>query len=286
MSSDVDVFHFEPGKLNFEDHARSNGFCYWLASELMEFLDYTTMQPILRAVNRAMAACAQLNIPIDENFKEQKTAGGGKDWRLSRFACYLTVMNGDPKKPRVAQAQGYFVTMAESFRQYVQEADAVERIVIRGEVSEREKSLSAAVHLRGIESFPFFQNAGYRGMYNLNLKEIRLRRLLPSDRSPLDFMGKTELAANLFRITQTEEKIRREDITGQRPLESAAEHVGRTVRRTMIDLNGVAPESLPITSDIVAIRRDLKRTGREYAKIDAPRKSGPARSRGVPPQAY
>ena len=274
MGTELEVFHFDSDRPSFESHAHENGFRHWLASELMQFLEYTSMQPILNAVNKAMAACAQLGIPIPENFIETKTATGGKDWKLSRFACYLTVMNGDPKKPRVAQAQAYFVTMAEAFRQYVQEGEHVERVVVRGEVSEREKAISATVHARGVLNFAFFQNAGYRGMYNLDLNQIRARKGVPAGRSPLDYMSKTELAANLFRITQTEEKIRNEDITGQRPLERAAEHVGKTVRKTMIELSGTPPEALPPARDIQEVRRALKRTGKEYAKLDKTKPKG------------
>ncbi len=276
MANEIEVFHFEEGRPSFETYALENGFRYWFASKLMELLDYNSMQPILRAVNRAMAACAQLGISIPENFVEAQTPTRGRDWKLSRFACYLTVMNADPKKPRVAQAQAYFVTMAEAFRQYVQEADSVERVVIRGEVSEREKAISNTVNIRGIESFALFQNAGYRGMYNLDLSQIRRRKGVPDGRSPLDFMGKTELAANLFRITQTDERIRNEDIVGQWPLERAAEHVGRTVRKTMIDLSGTPPEALLTARDISRVKGDLKRTGREYAKLDKPRTKRPS----------
>jgi DNA-damage-inducible protein D len=108
-------------------------------------------------------------------------------------------------------------------------------------------------------------------MYNLDLTEIRARKRVPLERSPLDFMGKTELAANLFRITQTDEKIRNEDIKGQQPLERAASHVGRTVRRTMIELGGTAPEALPPAQDIRQIKSGLKRPGKEFARIDRKR---------------
>jgi DNA-damage-inducible protein D len=271
MANDLEVFHFEDERPNFETYGRQNGFRHWLVSDLMAFLDYSSIQPIRHAVNRAMAACAQLGISIAENFEETKTENGGRDWKLSRFACYLTVMNADPKKKKVAQAQAYFITMAEAFREYVQEADSVERVVIRGEVSEREKAISATVHSRGVTQFAFFQNAGYRGMYNLDLKQLKRLKGVPENRSPLDFMGKTELAANLFRITQTEEKIRNEDIVGQKPLERAAEHVGKTVRKTMIDLSGTRPEQLSAVRDILKVRGDLKKAGREYARLDASR---------------
>ncbi len=273
MAADLEVFHFDDDRPSFESLGQQNGFKFWLASDLMRMLDYSTMQPIHNAVNKAMSACAQLNIPISENFSETKTASGGKDCKLSRFACYLTVMNGDPKKPKVAQAQVYFITMAEALRQQVQESDSIERVVIRGEVTDRETALSATVHARGIEVIQFFQNAGYRGMYNLDLKQIRTKKGVPDGRSVLDFMGKTELAANLFRITQTEEKIRNEDIIGQRPLERAAETVGRGVRQSMMELGGTPPERLAPAEDIKKIKASLKQTGKAYAKLDAPKKA-------------
>lgn len=234
----------------------------------MGWLDYTSMTPVNRAVQKAIAACAALGVPIQENFKETKTDGVGADWCLSRFACYLTVMNGDVKNPRVAGAQAYFVTIAEAFRQHVQEADGVERVLVRSEVSERETSLSATAHIRGVEQFAFFQNAGYRGMYNLDLKQIRRTKNIPDGRSPLDFMGKTELAANLFRITQTEEKIKNDDLRGQRSLEKAAEHVGQEVRDAMIKISGTPPEKLPTERDIRQVKSGLKKAGKEFARID------------------
>jgi DNA-damage-inducible protein D len=234
----------------------------------MGCLEYSNLAPINRAVQKAMAACASLGVPIQENFKETKTEGIGADWCLSRFACYLTVMNGDVKNPRVAEAQAYFITVAEAFRQYVQEADGVERVLVRSEVSERESALSSTVSSRGVTQYAFFQNAGYRGMYNLDLKQVRRIKDVPEGRSPLDFMGKTELAANLFRITQTEEKIRNDDIRGQNPCERVAERVGREVRQTIINIGGTPPERLPAEQDIRQVRSGLKKAGKAFAKID------------------
>jgi DNA-damage-inducible protein D len=272
MKSELDVFHFEEGRESFETYAKSNGFTFWLASQLLECLGYSAMAPILKAVNTAMAACASLGIPINDNFQESRHSQLGRDWKLSRFACYLTVMNGDVRNPRVAAAQAYFVTMAEAFRQYVQEAENVERFMIRGEVSEREKALSGTAHKQGVTNYAFFQNAGYRGMYNLDLSQIRLRKGVPDGRSPLDFMGKTELAANLFRITQTDEKIQSDNIRGQSPLERTAAQVGRKVRETMINISGKSPESLPPSKDIREVQRGLKRSQKEYQKLDALKK--------------
>lgn len=271
MGTDVDLFHFDEDRPNFESWAGENGFRYWLASQLMDCFGYATMAPIIKAVNNAQAACAALGIMISDNFKEHASEHG-RDWKLSRFACYLTVMNGDPKNPKVAKAQAYFITMAEAFRQYVQEADGVERVLIRGELSDREKALSRTASAHGVEQYALFQNAGYRGMYNMHLSQIRTQKGVPSGRSPLDFMGKTELAANLFRITQTDEKIRNDGVRGQRRLEVTAETVGKTVRRTMIELSGTRPEHLPAERDLKDVQRGLKRSEKEYGKLDRPKK--------------
>ncbi len=266
--SELEVFHFDDDRPNFEAFARNNGFRHWLASDLVRMLEYPSMLAIKKAINRAMAACANLGVAIKDNFKEIQTEGIGDDWCLSRFACYLTVMNCDPRNKRVAAAQAYFITTAEAFRQYVQNAEGVERVLIRGEVSEREKSLSASVYGRGVQNYAFFQNAGYRGMYNMNFSELQRFKGSPDGRSILDFMGKTELAANLFRITQTEEKISKENVKGQRGLEKAHETVGKEIRDTMRRISGTTPENLPLDGDIRVVKSGLKKAGREFAKID------------------
>jgi DNA-damage-inducible protein D len=125
--------------------------------------------------------------------------------------------------------------------------------------------------MAGVVEYGLFQNAGYRGLYNMNLREIRRYKGVPEGRSPLDFMGKTELAANLFRVTQTEEKIRAERIRGQKPLEYAAEHVGREVRRTMVKISGKRPEELPSAEDIKSVHKKLKSSHREIRKLDCPK---------------
>lgn len=269
--SDLRVFHFDDDQPNFDEYGHDNGFRHWLASDLMKMLDYSTIGPIKKAINRALAACANLNVPIHDNFRQIKTEDGGDDWCLSRFACYLTVMNGDPRNPKVAVAQAYFVTQAHAFEALVQEADGVERVLIRGEVSEREKALSGTAKQHGVVNYAFFQNAGYRGMYNMDFRQLVRKKGVPDGRSILDFMGKTELAANLFRITQTEEKIRNEDIQGQRPLERTHEAVGKEVRATMRRIGGTLPEHLPLSDDITKVRSGLKRASKEFAKLDDPK---------------
>lgn len=269
--STLEVFHFEDDKPSFESFARQNGFRFWLASELALMLGYDDITATKRAINKAIAVCTTLNIPVTDNFVQFESENDKHDFKLSRFACYLTVMNGDVRNKKIALAQQYFVGLAEAFQDYAQSADSVERVLIRGEVSEREKSLSATAHTNGVENYAFFQNAGYRGMYNMNLSQLKARKGLQTG-SLLDFMGKEELAANLFRITQTEAKIKNENIRGQRPLEGAAEDVGKKVRRTMIDISGTPPELLALEQNIKDVKKGIKTTHKEYKKLDNPKK--------------
>jgi len=273
--SDLELFLKSFSGDNFENHSHENGFTYWFATDLMNLLEYENMNSFQRAINKAMTTCNTLNIPIYDNFIQLQRIVDGKafnDFKISRFACYLTVMNADSKKHSVAMAQAYFATLAGAVHNYLEEANKVERLVVRNEISEREASLSGVAHSAGVVSYPYFQNAGYRGMYNKNISQLRTLRNIPSNKSPLDFMGKEELAANLFRITQTELKIKNENVKGQSSLESTAETVGRKVRQTMRDISGVLPEQLPIHEDIKVVKQQLKAKSKEIKKLDQPKK--------------
>jgi DNA-damage-inducible protein D len=273
-ASTENPFHLEPDRPGFEALSKTNGFRFWWASELAATLGYESLNNFRKAVERAMIALTSLNIPVFDNIIQEQREVDGRtivDYRLSRFACYLAAMNGDPKKPQVAQAQAYFVQWAEACRLYLEQAEGVERVAIRGEISEHERTLSGTAKRAGVTDYALFQNSGYRGLYNMDLWQVRRRKGVPAGRSPLDFMGKTELAANLFRVTQTEEKIRAERIRGQRPLERTAEDVGRKVRRTMIEISGKRPEELPPAEDIKSVHKKLKTSHREIRKLDKPK---------------
>ncbi len=261
------AFDKDPGKSLFEKKARANDFTYWFASELMQLLGYDSKSTFRNAISKAQIACANLNIPVEENFIHVKS-GDGSDTKMTRFACYLVAMNADSRKPLVAKAQVYFAALAESFRQYYEQAENVIRVQMRGEISEREKSLVGVASQAGIEQYGLFQNAGYRGLYNMHLYQLRELKGIPGNRTPLDFMGKTELAANLFRITQTEEKIKSENIEGQKNLENTAEFVGKEIRNTMIKLSGQTPESIPAVDDIKAVKKEIKQTHKKLRKLD------------------
>lgn len=274
--NELDYFHFERGRPSFEDLGRQNGFRYWFAKDLMKMLGYTDYAAFKKGpINKALTVCSTLDIDVAANFEQTTRDIDGAqqpDIRLSKFACYLIAMNGDVKKKEVAMAQAYFITVTEAFKRYVHEAQQVERISIRGEVSQREISLSSVAKHAGAENYAFFQNQGYLGLYNMSIKQLKERKGIPDDRSPLDFMGKEELAANLFRITQTEAKIRNEGIRGQRKLEDAAFSVGRQVRQTMEDISGTRPENLPVASDIKSVKSAIKSTQKEFVKLDKPKK--------------
>lgn len=260
--------------VQFELMANRNGFQYWWASDLGHVLGYQSLTAFSKALNKAMVVCHSLGIDQLDNFQPARREVDGKqvtDHKLSRFACYLVALNCDSKKREVARLQGYFAAMAVACWRYYNEVnehvDAVERVQVRSDIRDREKSLAGVAADAGVSDYAHFQNAGYRGMYNMNIADLRRIRKVPTKRSPLDFMGKTEMAANLFRITQTEEKIKNEEISGQQKCEGAAEHVGREVRETMIRLNKTAPENLPPAQDIKEVKSTLKETRRSMALL-------------------
>ncbi len=271
-----DIFHFDEKKENFETYGHENDILYWYASDLAVMLGYDNMKTFRTGpVGRAMTACNALDIPLDDSFIPAERIIDGekvKDYKLSRFACYMVAMNGDVKKPQVAKAQAYFAALAEGFQKYFQAAESIERVIVRDEISDGEKTLVSTAKKAGVEHYAFFQNAGYRGMYNMNLSVLRIKKGVPNNRSPFDFMGKTELAANLFRVTQTEQRIKMTGAEGQKHLEKVAHDVGKKVRETMMQLSGTRPEELAPARDIREVHKELKSTNRGFKKLDSGKK--------------
>jgi hypothetical protein len=261
--------------LGFEQAAHVNGDTCWYAREYADFLGYADYSGFRKGpIERAMAASMRADIPVTENFSTVVTGDGQHDMKLSRFACFLVAMNADSKKPQVARVQAYLAGLADTLQDYLSAPELLDRIIIRGEISDGEKSLASTAKSAGVSGdreYAFFQNAGYRGMYNVNLRRLRQIKGVPVGRSPLDFMHSTELAANLFRITQTDAKIQNEHVTGQHRLEETAAEVGRTVRSTMIKLSNTRPEDLPPAGDIKSAKSALKQTHRSMRKLDRPR---------------
>lgn len=272
LQTTLDVFHFEEGRRTFEDMSEENGQKWWWWSDLRRLLGYSSPAGAQPAFNKAMTACNSLEIPIHEAFtsatRQDESGYTVPDFKLNRFACYLIAMNADPRKPEVAKAQVYFAALAQAAHAAEDLANDVERVATREEVSDGERALSSTAKKAGVVQYAFFQSAGYRGLYNMRLSDLRLRRGIPTGNTPLDYMGVTELAANLFRITQTEEKIRREGVRGQDRLERTAESVGRSVRDAMRSISGVVPEDLPPHPDIREVKKNLKGTSKTFKKMD------------------
>lgn len=264
-------FAIGPGEQRFESLANENGFRFWWASDLAKLLGYEDLAAFKKAIQQAMQVCIGLNVDITDNIEAKRRDVDGRaqeDYKLSRFACYLAAMNGDVRKPEVAMAQAYFLTFAEACRLSLTEADGVERVQLRGDIVEGERSLSGTAKRAGVTEYALFQNAGYRGLYNMNLRDLRSLKHVPQKRSPLDFMGKTELAANLFRITQTDEKIKATGARGQDQCEDVAEDIGRRVRAAVLDMGNTAPELLRPAEDIQKVKSQIKSTQREFKKLD------------------
>lgn len=265
---DLSLSPFDDHDDGYENHSNENGYTFWSARYMMDCLGYTNWTTFNQVISKAMTTCNTLGIPIMGNFDQIQKEVDGKfiiDFKLSRFACYLIAMNGNVGMPHVAKAQAYFASIAGAVYSYQIEAGKVERIAVRSEVTEKEKSLSGIAFSHGlnIDGYGFFQNAGYRGLYNKNIATLKSMRGIPSNRSPLDFMGKDELAANLFRISQTELKIKNENVRGQSRLENAAESVGKEVRATMIKISGEKPEQFKVHEDIKEVKKSIKGTNKK-----------------------
>lgn len=241
-------------------HVDEYGYEFWYARELQSVLEYTEWRNFQKLIEKAQTACENSDMAVDECFVEvNKTSpmpnGGVKlidDYILSRYACYLIVMNGDPRKEVIAVGQTYFAVKTrqqELIDHYDELSEDQKRLAIRKEMIAHNKSLAEAAQMAGVEAgrdFAIFQNKGYQGLYGgLGVKEIHARKGLKENEQILDHMGSTELAANLFRATQTDEKLRRENIRGKEKANQTHYEVGRKVRQTIAELGGTMPEDLP-----------------------------------------
>lgn len=235
---------------------------YWLARQLAVVLDYSQYRHFLPVIERARTACKQSSQPVTDHFEDVLTMvdiGSGakrpvEDIRLSRYACYLVVQNGDPAKPVIANGQTYFAIQTRrqelaNDTAFGQLSEDEKRLAIRNELAQHNKYLAAAAADAGVESgkdFAVFQNHGYRGLYGgLDASGIHTKKGLKKSQKILDHMGSTELAANLFRATQTEEKLRRDGVKGKQQANQTHFAVGQKVRETIEELGGTMPEDLP-----------------------------------------
>lgn len=263
--------------LSFEDFKHENGITYWWASDMMAMLGYESMTSFQKVIDRATSAFLSLGVKHHDQIIYQVRTKDGKDqqdYKLTRFACYLVVMNGDPKKKEVAFAQAYFAEQTRKFEVYLQGADDMDRLLYREEVKQGNISLASAAKKAGVFDYAKFSNAGYLGLYNMGIWDVKKRRGLPKDKKIelQDYMGRTELAANLFRITQTEEKLKKDNVRGQVEAEITHQGVARKVREFMKANTGKYPEELPVERRLPEVKKDIKKGMKLLAQIDKKKK--------------
>ncbi len=250
---------------------------YWSSRKLAAALGYRDYQVFPGVVEKAKIACEQSGQSVADHFRDASdmvTIGSGAQREigsvhLSRYACYLVVQNADPRKPAVARGQTYFAVRTRhdelSEQQLIEDMTEDERrLVMRQRVTDGNLDLQAAAHDAGVvtsRDCALFNDHGYKGLYDgETARAIAARKALRPGQAILDHMGSTELAANWFRITQTEEKLRREGIQGKETANATHQQVGQVVRQAIADLGGTMPEDLPTPGrSIQQVQRDQQR---------------------------
>ena len=245
---------------------------YWYVRDLQEILEYSEWRNFSKIIEKAKSACETSGHAVQSEFVDvNKLVDVGanlqrsiQDIVLSRYACYLIAMNGNPRKEVIALAQTYFAVKTHEQEQLELQKEDSLRLQIRQDIKEHNISLAEAANQAGIKEpkdYAIFQNEGYKGLYGgLGVKQIHAKKGLKKSQKILDHMGSTELAANLFRSTQTDEKLRREGIKGKENANKIHHDVGAKVRQTIKELGGTMPEDLETpTKSIQQIRKESKK---------------------------
>lgn len=260
----------DPHRRSFESiRQEDDGAEYWLARQLAPVLGYQDFRNFLAVVDKARTACAKARLDPADHFGDvTRMIDLGKgarrevaDIRLSRYACYLIVQNGDPSKPVIAEGQTYFAVQTR--RQELQDdpsfgalSEDDRRLMLRREMAQHNTALASAARQSGVVTgldYAVFQDHGYRGLYGgRTMRDIHAHKGLKKSQKILDHMGSTELAANLFRATQTEDKLRRDGVRTKAQANDVHLAVGRKVRATIGELGGVMPERLPTPDTSIA----------------------------------
>ncbi len=258
-------------------HVDKNNIEYWTSRTLWKVLEYTEYRHFLPVIDKAKLACENSGQRIEDHFEdilEMVEIGSGAERsvdsvKLSRYACYLIVQNADPSKTIVAQGQTYFaiqtrIAEVQQMSEYQTLTDEEEkRLFLRTEMLKHNSLLASAAKDAGVidnRDYAIFQNWGYKGLYGgMTANDIHLCKGLKKSQKILDHMGSTELAANLFRATQTEEKLRRENIKGKQHANKTHYEVGAKVRQTIKELGGTMPEELPTAESIKTVEKKKRK---------------------------
>ena len=259
----------------FEDikHIDENDSEFWYARELMSILQYANWQNFEKIIEKAKISCENSNINVLDHFidvDKMVQIGSGaerkqKDYKLTRYACYLIAQNGDSRKKVIALAQTYFAVQTRkqeiSEKEYSSLTEDEKRFYQRDLTRKGNYSLNQTAKKSSVKNFDKFHNAGYKGLYNgETADDIAKRKGLRYREDILDNMGSTELIANLFRISQTEEKLIRDNIQTEKEANKTHYNVGAKVRKTIKELGGTMPEDLPTP------KKSLKQLEKENSK--------------------
>jgi len=255
-----------------------DGHEFWFARDLQKILEYTDFRNFRKAIKKAIESCENSGYAVSNHFVEvnkmidlpKGAKREIKDYMLSRYACYLIIQNADPGKPMVALGQTYFAAQTRKQEILEQSKGEHRRLILRKELARHHKYLFSTAKNAGVETnldFAIFQNHGYKGLYDgMEQKDIHHHKGLKKSQKISDHMGSTELAANLFRATQTEEKLRRENIQGKDNANQTHFQVGAKVRQTIEELGGTMPEDLPTVESIKKVERKMKKLEGESKK--------------------
>lgn len=230
----------------------NNGSDFWMARDVQPHLGYATWESFSKVIEKAKMACESSGTGPRNHFRDttkEVPIGSGAmaaraDCYLSRYACYLIAMNGDPRKSEIGIAQTYFAVKTRQ-QELTDEHEALEkRVAVRGRVTDAVKALNVAAKGAGVQRYGLFHDAGYRGLYGMGLLAVKRKKNISDEDDLFDHAGRTELAANEFRLTQARDKLVRENIREERHAIETHKSVGEEVRDTIRKIGGTMPEDL------------------------------------------
>ena len=260
-------------------HIDQNGNEFWYARELSKVLEYSDWRNFLKVLNKAKDSCNNSGFELDEQLVEvnklskrnNNALANIQDFKLSRYICYLIVQNADSSKEVVALGQTYFAIQTrkqELLEEYSLLPEDDKRIKSRKEIRTGNRTLSRTAINAGVKNLDKFHNAGYKGLYNgETADDIAKRKGLRYREEILDNMGSDELAANLFRISQINQKLIRENIKGEKNSNAAHYEVGKKVRKAIADIGGIMPEDMPLPNNSLKTIERKKNNNVELTKV-------------------